>query len=498
MNRFLRCFIIVLVCLLPARSFGSTGQIASPDSLQKAHDTATSIAISATGSHHSPPSVYAFSDQSMKPQFRAVSVARGLLGIWTFIMIAWLLSRNRKKISWKLVFAGLLVQLLLAVSILYFEPVRMLFEYTGKGFIKILDFTRAGSEFVFGGLVDVKSFGFVFAFQVLPIIIFFGALMGLFFYLRIIQRVVYFLAWLLSKSFRLSGAESLAVAGTIFLGQSETPLMIKGYLESMNRSEVMMLMTAGMSMMAGSVLAAYINFLGGNDPVQQLIFAKHLLAASVMAAPGAVVVSKILIPQVEEINTRLTVPEQKIGNNLFDALAIGTNDGIKMAVTVGGMLIVFIALIALMNYILGKLGQLGHLNDLIVKDTAGHFKGLSLQLILGYAFAPVVWLTGICKQDVLLVGRLLGEKIILTEFIGYKSLSELKEAGAFMQERTVIIATYILCGFANFASMGIQVGGTGAIAPGIRKYLSSNAWLALAGGTITSLISATIVGMILG
>ena len=501
MNRLLLCFVLFLLCALPFQCLASADTIAGNRKISVSlTDTIAKSQVSRIVNADAPRknTSYSFSDQSLKPRFNLGSMLRGLMGIWAFVMIAWLISKNRCQISWKVVITGLLFQIFLAFSILYFAPVRLLFEYTGKVFIKLLDFTRAGSVFVFGGLMNVKSFGFIFAFQVLPVIVFFGALMGLFFYLRIIQRIVYFLAWLLSRSFRLSGAESLAVAGTVFLGQSEAPLMIKGYLEGMNRSEIMMLMTAGMSMMAGSVLAAYISFLGGNDPVQQLVFAKHLLAASVMAAPGAVVIAKILIPQDKPIDMHMAVPEQKIGKNFFDSLAMGTADGIKMAVTVAGMLIVFIALIAMINYILSKLGQIGHINEMIINNSQGKYQGLSLQLILGYFFAPLVWLTGVCKHDVLIVGRLLGEKIILTEFIGYLSLADLKSAGAFLQERSIVMATYILCGFANFASMGIQVGGIGAIAPGIRVILSENALRALIGGTLTSLISATIIGMILG
>jgi concentrative nucleoside transporter, CNT family len=441
---------------------------------------------------------YSLNSTSLRPRLKLSSLARGLFGILAFIGIAFFLSNNRKLISWKLVITGLLMQIVLAFSIIYFAPIRYLFEFFGRGFVKLLDFTRAGSEFLFGGLLNVKSIGFVFAFEVLPIIVFIAALMSLLFYFGIIQRVVYWFALVLSRSFRLSGPESLDVAGTVFLGQNEAPLMVKNYLNGMNRSEVMLIMTAGMSMMAGSVLAAYINFLGGDDPVQRLLFAKHLLAASVMAAPGAVVMAKILVPQDQPVNKDVFLPKHIVGRNIFDALSSGTADGIKLAVTVSGMLIVFLALIAMTNYIFSKFGTIGHLNEIIKLNSAGKYDQLSLQFVLGYAFAPLIWLTGICQQDVILVGRLLGEKIILTEFIGYLSLADLKASGAFLQERTIVMATYILCGFANFASIGIQVGGIGSIAPGIRHLLSENAIKALIGGTLTSLISATIIGMILG
>ncbi len=441
---------------------------------------------------------YSLNNESLKPHLKFASLLRGLMGILAFIGIAYLLSNNRKLISWKLVITGLLLQMFLAFSLVYFAPIRYLFEFCGKCFVKLLDFTRAGSEFVFGGLLNVKSLGFVFAFEVLPIIVFVAALLSLLFYFGIIQRLVYWFALLLSRSFRISGPESLDVAGTVFLGQNEAPLMVKNYLNGMNRSEVMLVMTAGMSMMAGSVLAAYINFLGGDDPVQRLLFAKHLLAASVMAAPGAVVMAKIIVPQDQPVNNDVLLPKQTAGRNVFDALSSGTADGIKLAVTVAGMLIVFLALIAMTNFLLAKFGLIGHLNDAIKAGSSGKYQQLSLQYILGYLFSPLLWLTGICRQDVLLVGRLLGEKIILTEFIGYLSLADLKASGAFLEERTIVMSTYILCGFANFASIGIQVGGIGTLAPGIRHLLSENAIKALIAGTMTSLISATIMGMILG
>ena len=441
---------------------------------------------------------YALNNETIKPHLSFSSLFRGLLGILAFIGIAYLLSNNKKLISWKLVITGLLMQMILAFSIIYIPPVRYLFEFFGKCFVKLLDFSRTGSEFVFGGLLNVKSMGFVFAFEVLPIIVFVAALMSLLFYFGIIQRVVYWMARLLSKSFNISGPESLDVAGTVFLGQNEAPLMVKNYLKDMNSSEIMMVMTAGMSMMAGSVLAAYINFLGGDDPVQRLLFAKHLLAASVMAAPGAIVMAKMIVPQDKPVNTDVLLPKQIAGRNVFDALSSGTTDGIRLAVTVAGMLIVFLALISMTNFLFSKFGALAHLNVFINSSSDGRYSQLSLQYILGYIFAPLIWLTGICYQDVLLVGRLLGEKLILTEFIGYLSLADLKATGSFLQERTIVMSTYILCGFANFASIGIQVGGIGSIAPEIRHLLSQNALKALIAGTLTSLISATIMGMILG
>jgi len=305
------------------------------------------------------------------------------------------------------------------------------------------------------------------------------------------------LAWALSRALRLSGAESFAVAGNIFLGQTEAPLMIKAYLEKMNRSEFLLVMSAGMATLAGGVLAVYINVLGGDDPVQRVIFAKHLIAASVMAAPGVVVISKILLPQTENVEKTITVSKEMIGKNVLDAIATGTYQGVKLAVNVAAMLLVFIAFIAMINYIFFKIGDWTTLNNLISSVTHGQYKELSLQFLLGYLFAPIMWLIGICKDDITLVGRLLGEKLILTEFIGYLSLADMKASGVFTETKSIIMATYVLCGFANFASIGIQIGGIGALAPGKRLLLSQFGLKALLCGTLASLLSATVIGMIL-
>jgi len=430
--------------------------------------------------------------------FSLYGLMRGLLGMISIIFIALLFSSNRRAINWKSVGIGLGIQILLAFAILKLPPVQFAFESVGQVFVRVLDFTKAGTEFLFAGFLDTSTYGFIFAFQVLPTIIFFSALTSLLFYLGIIQKVVYGLAWVMTKAMRLSGAESLAVAGNIFLGQTEAPLMIKHYLPKMNRSEILMVMTGGMATMAGGVLAAYISFLGGDDPVQRLMFAKHLLAASVMAAPGAVVIAKILVPQTETINTEVVVSKERIGSNILDAISNGTTEGLKLAANVAAMLLVFIAFIAMFNFIAGQIGQWTNLNDAILAATGGQFERLSLQFILGYVFSPIMWLIGVSLPDITLAGRLLGEKIIMTEFIGYVSLAELKEAGAFYDPKTIIMATYMLCGFANFASIGIQIGGIGSLAPNQRVTLSQFGMRALLGGTLAALISATIVGVILG
>ena len=427
------------------------------------------------------------------------SLIRGVIGMMALIIIAFLFSSNRKAINWKTVGIGLAAQLTLAIGVLKITVVQKIFEFVGNIFVLILDFTAAGSEFLLGGMMDVDSFGFIFLFQVLPTIIFFSALTSVLFYLGVIQIVVKGMAWVLSKLLGISGPESLSVAGNIFLGQTEAPLMIKAYLERMTRSEILLVMVGGMATVAGGVLAAYIGFLGGDDPALRLQFAKHLLAASVMAAPGAIVVSKILFPQQEKVNTDVDVSSEKIGSNILDAIANGTTEGLKLAANVAAMLLVFIAFIAMINYILGYIGALTTLNGLMAEYTP--YSKFSLESILGIIFAPLMWIIGVAKEDMMLMGQLLGIKLAASEFVGYVQLADLKNpanALSLNYEKSVIMATYMLCGFANFASIGIQIGGIGSLAPGQRKTLSEFGMKALIGGTLASLLSATIAGMIIG
>jgi len=429
----------------------------------------------------------------------ATGIARGFLGMIALFGVAFLFSANRKAINWKTVGIGLFAQLVLAFGILKVAFVQMFFDIVGKMFTKVLEFTRAGSEFLLGGMMDIKSFGFIFLFQVLPTIIFFSALTSLLFYLGIIQIVVKFMAKGLTKLLKISGAESLSVAGNIFLGQTEAPLLIKAYLDKMNKSEILLVMIGGMATVAGGVLAAYIGFLGGGDKVLEAEFARHLLAASVMAAPGAIVISKILYPQTEIINTEVEVTKDKIGSNVLDAIATGTTEGLKLAANVAAMLLVFIAFIALINFTLGKVGALTGLNALISEYTP--YTAFSLETILGIIFSPLMWLIGVAKEDMMLMGQLLGVKLAASEFVGYIQLAELKDVTNithFTYNKSVIMATYMLCGFANFASIGIQIGGIGSLAPGQRKTLSEFGIKALIGGSLASLLSATIAGMIIG
>ncbi len=433
--------------------------------------------------------------------FTFTSLWKGILGMISLLLIAFLFSNNQKAIKWKTVGIGLAFQLLIAIGVLKVPVVKSLFKYLGKAFNKVLTFTEAGTEFLFKSFISgtIESPLINFAVSILPTIIFFSALTSVLFYLGIIQKAVKALAWLLTKLLGISGAESLSVAGNIFLGQTEAPLLIKAYLEKMNKSEMLLVMIGGMATVAGGVLAVYIQFLGGDDVVAREYFASHLLAASVMAAPGAIVISKILYPQTETINTDVTVSSEKIGSNILDAIANGTTEGLKLAVNVAAMLLVFVAFIAMINYGLLKLGTIGGINEWVASNSP--YANLSLEAILGTVFAPLMWLIGIAKEDVMMMGQLLGIKLAASEFLGYIQLVELKNMANTMHlnyEKSVVMATYMLCGFANFASIGIQIGGIGSLAPGQRKTLSKFGIKALIGGTIASLISATIAGMIIG
>ncbi len=447
---------------------------------------------------------YTLSNQIIPSQgFSFTSLFRGIIGILFLIFISYILSSNKKSINWRTATFGLILQIILAIGILKVTYIKLIFESAGKVFIKILDFTQEGTKFLFAELgtnpplMDSAYTNFIVV--ILPTVIFFSALTSVLFYLGIIQKIVKFLAMLLSKILGISGPESLSVAGNIFLGQTESPLMIKAYLEKMSKSEILLVMIGGMATVAGGVLAAYIGFLGGDNAEMKIYYAKHLLAASVMAAPGAIVISKILFPETEKVDKDVKISKEKIGTNLLDSISIGTSEGLKLAVNIAAMLLVFIAFIAMFNFILSSIGSIFNINDWIDKNTV--YNELSLELILGYIFAPVMWLIGVAKEDITLMGQLLGIKLAASEFIGYIQLANLKDAANIMHlsyQKSIIIATYMLCGFANFASIGIQIGGIGALEPKQRKNLSKFGFKALIGGTIASLLSATIAGMIIG
>jgi CNT family concentrative nucleoside transporter len=430
-----------------------------------------------------------------------MAILRGIIGIIVLLGIAYLLSSQRKAIKWKTILIGLSLQFLLAFGVLKIGWVKQVFNVMGGFFTAVLEFTESGSLFLFGNLIDASNptIGYVFALQILPTIVFFSALTSILYYFGIIQRVVKGLAWLLTRALGISGAESLSVAGNIFLGQTEAPLLIKAYLPKMNRSEILLVMTGGMATVAGGVLASYVGFLGGSDPEMRLSFARHLIAASVMAAPGAIIISKLILPQTESVDEKIEISDQSVGSNALDALASGTTEGLKLALNVGAMLLVFVAFIAMINGILGVIGGTGGLNETLAPFWG--YDSISLEAILGTIFAPLMYIIGVAKEDLSLMGQLLGIKLVASEFVAYTQLADLKNASNAVHlayDKSVLMATYMLCGFANFASIGIQLGGIGTIAPSQRKNLSELGFKALIAGSIASLLSATIAGMILG
>ncbi len=417
-------------------------------------------------------------------------IFRGLIGIISLLAVCYFFSANRTKISWPLVVKGLSIQVLFAICILKIPVIENVFQSISNVFLALLDFTKDGSIFLFGEtLVNNSSFGAIFAFQILPTIVFFSALTSVLFYLGILQKIVYFFAIIMRKIMNLSGAESLAAAGNIFLGQTESPLLIRPYIQKMSQSELLCLMGGGMATIAGGVFIAFTAMLGED-------YAPHLLAASVMSAPAAIVACKILIPETMKINKEMSlVKGDCLGSNVFDSIAIGTIQGVKLAVNVGAMILVFVAFIALINQLLNLLGQFTGFNDFLI-EKENIYTNLSLEMIFGYLFAPIAWLIGIPFQDILLAGQLLGEKTVANEFIAYESLGEMMNNNQ-LTEKTTIMATYFLCGFANFLSIGIQIGGIGAIAPDRRIDLSKLGIKALIAGTIASLLTAVIVGILI-
>ena len=430
-----------------------------------------------------------------------MSILRGIIGIIVLLGIAYLLSSERKAIKWKTILIGLSLQFILAFGVLKIGWVKQVFNVMGGFFTAVLEFTESGSLFLFGNLIDASNptIGYVFALQILPTIVFFSALTSILYYFGIIQRVVKGLAWLLTRALGISGAESLSVAGNIFLGQTEAPLLIKAYLPKMNRSEILLVMTGGMATVAGGVLASYVGFLGGSDPEMRLSFARHLIAASVMAAPGAIIIAKLILPQTASVDEKIEISDQSVGSNALDALASGTTEGLKLALNVGAMLLVFVAFIAMINGILGFIGGIGGLNETLAPLWG--YDSISLEAILGTIFAPLMYIIGVAKEDLSLMGQLLGIKLVASEFVAYTQLADLKDASNAVHlayDKSVLMATYMLCGFANFASIGIQLGGIGTIAPSQRKNLSELGFKALIAGSIASLLSATIAGMILG
>jgi CNT family concentrative nucleoside transporter len=437
------------------------------------------------------------------------SIARGGLGVIVLVGVCFLLSADRKNINWKLVIGGVALQIILAVLILKVPFVYHTFKWIADRFVDLLDFTEAGATFVFGAWPDDAwiqhtdfstspptrnpfNIGYMFAFRVLPTIVFFAAFTAILYYFGILQRIIYAFAWMMSKVMTLSGAESIAAAANVFIGQTEAPLVVKPYLEDMTRSEILCLMTGGMATIAGGVFALFVSLLGPD-------YAIHFLTASIISAPAAIVAAKMLYPENEpgRIQHDLHVPKERLGTNVLDAISIGTTDGVRLAVNVGAMLLVFLALIALVNAVLLWVGDISSVNALISASTDGRFDGLTMEYILGLIFAPFAWVIGVPTDDIIEVGQLLGKKTVLNEVIAYVDLAAYEIEGiSTLQPKSVLIATYALCGFSNFASIGIQIGGISAIAPGQRKNLTELGIRALIGGTVACFLTAAIAGVL--
>lgn len=422
---------------------------------------------------------------------------RGLIGIVLLLAFALIFSANKRAVDWRLVGIGVILQAIFGFMITKVDFVAKVFATISRAFVKLLSFSEDGALFIFGDLAT-DTFGFIFAFKVLPTIIFFSTVSAGLYYLGILQKIVFGIAWVMSRTMRLSGPESLSAAGNIFLGQTEAPLLVRPFIPTMSRSELMCLMTGGMATIAGGVLAGYVAFLGGDSLEEQSRFAAYLLGASIMNAPAAIVMSKIMIPEQDKVvfNDKLEVSQENMGVNLIDAMSIGASEGLKLALNVGGMLLAFIAVIAALNFILsGLIGEYSGLNALVVASTDGQFDGFSLEYILGQIFRVFAWVIGVEWRETLQVGSLLGQKTVINEFVAYLSLADMKAADA-LSPKAVVIATYALCGFSNFSSIAIQVGGIGSIAPNQQGNLSKLGMRALLAATLACLMTATIAGML--
>lgn len=425
---------------------------------------------------------------------------RALFGLTLIIGFAWLFSQNRHAVNWKLVLGGLMLQASFGFLITQVSFVNAGFSYVSKFFVKIIDFTNEGTGFLFDGLLTTDQFGFIFALKVLPTIIFFSTLSTGLYYLGILQKIVYAFAWVMSKTMRLSGAESLSAAGNIFLGQTEAPLLVRPFIPSMTKSEIMCLMTGGMATIAGGVLAGYVAFLGGNDPAEQARYATFLLSASVMNAPAAIVMSKILIPELDynRLNRDLQISAEKNGVNLIDAFARGASDGLRLALNVGAMLLAFIAIIAAINFVLKDfIGEITGLNPWVIASTGGVFDGFSMQYILGNIFRVFAFAMGVEWTETLQVGSLLGQKTVINEFVAYLDLAKMNAAGL-LNDKSLIIATFSLCGFSNFSSIAIQIGGIGGMAPERQSDISRLGLRALLAASLATMLTGTLAGAFLG
>lgn len=434
-------------------------------------------------------------------------VVRGLIGLAAFLGLAFVFSTNRRAIDWRLVLGGMLLQIAIGGMVLYVHPVQVLINALSQFYVELLAFTNEGTALLFGWLSpllpgNVAAYPFtaggpVFAFTILPTIIFFSALTSMLYRLGVLQAIVWAFAWVMTKTMKLSGAETLSASANVFVGQTEAPLLIKPYIKSMTQSELLAIMVGGMATIAGGVMAVYITLLGGNDPVLQAHWAAHLITASVLSAPAALLTSKILMPQTEPIDRDIHMSHEKPGANLLEAICLGTGDGLKLAVNVGAMLIVFTALVAMFNWMLAHwLGSWTGLNAYVATATGGRYDSLSLQLLFGLLGAPLAWLMGVDSSHLMVAGQLLGEKTVLNEFVAYFTMHNMEAAGTLTDERTRTIMTYALCGFSNIASIGIQIGGIGSLAPERRSDLAKLGWRALLGGSIACFLTACVAAML--
>jgi len=418
----------------------------------------------------------------------------GLLGLAVLIGITWLFSNNRRGVDWKLIATGLGLQVLIACFVLLTPWGASIFDALSRVFVTVLGFTTEGSAFIFGDFAYPENFGFIFAFQVLPTIIFFASLMSVLYHLGLMQKVVEAMTWVITRVMPVSGAETLAVSANTFVGQTEAPLVIRPYVPTMTASELLTVMVSGMATIAGGVLGAYVLLLGGGDPVQQAFYAKHLITASVMAAPATLIIAKILVPETEKPLTMgsVRIEVEKTSANLIDAAASGAADGLKLALNVGAMLLAFIALIALLNAPLVWLGEVTGLQEIVGRPT-------DMSALLGALLAPLAWIIGVPWQDAPTIGGLIGTKVVLNEFVAYVQLGEILRGnveGTSLTPQGALIATYALCGFANFSSIAIQIGGIGGIAPNRRADLARLGLRAVLGGTIVTMMTATIAGVL--
>lgn len=431
---------------------------------------------------------------------------RGIFGLAIIIVIAYLFSANRKGIDWRLVAMGILIQLVFGVLIGKVEVAQQAFIYISEKFVKFLSFALKGAEFLYGdlaknseGTTGVRhNLGFLFVFQALPTVIFFSSITSGLYYLGVLQKVVYGFAWVMAKTMRLSGSESLSASANIFMGQTEAPLLVKPFIPRMTQSELHCVMVGGMATLAGSVLAAYVSFLGGGNPEEQARYATYLLSASIMNAPAAIVLAKIFYPETDhnKIDRSLSVNKEQIGTSVVEALAMGASDGLKLALNIGAMLLAFIAVIYAVNWILVDfVGALTGLNDFVRESTGGTYSGFSLQYILGQVFRIFAFCIGVSWQESLQVGSLLGQKMVINEFVAYLDLASMKQAGV-LSEKSIRIATYALCGFANFSSIAIQIGGIGGMAPSRTGDLAKLGFRAMVAASLATLMTATIAGAI--